>query len=113
MQAILNPEQLMQIQAAVDKISTSDVLLDYVQKLIAYTREQNQFEYGLSPRGALALLQAAKAWALIHNRKHVIPEDIQAVFIPVVGHRIRGAGEFADQPADVLLTRTLNSVDTV
>lgn len=111
--ALMEPKQLLRLQSAVDQVEVSDPLLDYLQNLIAYTRENRQFDYGLSPRGSLALLQAAKSWAMMAGRKHVVPEDIQAVFIPVVAHRVRGAGEFADQSAAALLQRTLNTVDTV
>lgn len=90
MQPMVNPEQLQAIQAAVLKVKTTDQLLDYVQRLVDFTRYDEDFSYGLSPRGAIALLRAAKAWALIHKREHVIPEDIQTVLPSVVGHRIRG-----------------------
>lgn len=110
---ILTPEQLQQIQQAVDKISVSDALLDYLQNLISYTREHPSFSYGLSPRGALALLQAAKSWAFMASRRHVVPEDIQAVFVAVAGHRVKGAGEYADQSTTGLLQTVLNNVDTL
>lgn len=92
-------EQLTAIQEAVQQVSASEALLDYVQRLIAFTRSDTRFSYGLSPRGALALLRAAKAWALIHNRQYVIPEDVQAVLPAVVGHRVRGTSHHTDAEA--------------
>lgn len=83
-------EQLAEIQAHVGKVKTSDALLDYLQRLVQFTRSDEMFNYGLSPRGALAWLRAAKAWALLHKRDYVLPEDIQAVMSSVVGHRVRG-----------------------
>jgi MoxR-like ATPase len=96
---LVSNEQLALIQQAVQKIKTSDAILDYVQRLVAFTRSDASFSYGLSPRGALALLRAAKAWALIHNRAYLVPEDVQAVLLAVVGHRVRGTGHNQDSEA--------------
>jgi MoxR-like ATPase len=96
---LVSNEQLALIQQAVQKIKISDAILDYVQRLVALTRSDASFSYGLSPRGALALLRAAKAWALIHNRAYLVPEDVQAVLLAVVGHRVRGTGHNQDSEA--------------
>ncbi|MFM7121213.1 MAG: AAA family ATPase, partial [Gammaproteobacteria bacterium] len=68
-----------------------DALLDYVQRLIRATRADDRYGTGLSPRGALGLLQAARAWAFTAGRMYVLPEDVQAVLPAVVTHRLRGA----------------------
>ncbi len=86
---VLPPEQLTRIQAAIAEVHASSALLDYCQALIRCTRESPEFQYGLSPRGGLALLRAAKAWAFMDNRDAVLPEDMQAVLAAVVGHRLR------------------------
>ncbi len=70
------------------------------------------FAEGLSPRGALALLQAARAWALLARRDHVLPEDVQAVWVPVVNHRLRplntsGASHVAQRDAALQLLATV------
>lgn len=83
------PNQLEIMQQAVTAIHTSPALLDYCQALIAYTRESAEFSYGLSPRGGLALLRAAKSWAFMDQRDAVVPEDLQAVLAAVAGHRLR------------------------
>ena len=70
----------------------SENLLDYLQRLVAYTRQSAEFEVGLSPRGALALLDCAKTWAVMHNREHVVPEDVQLVLPAVAGHRLIPSG---------------------
>ncbi len=75
-------------QAQVDAIHVSPGLLDYVQDLLAATRSSPKWETGLSPRAGLALLQAARAWAMIDGRKQVVPEDVQAVLPSVAGHRL-------------------------
>lgn len=89
LQVQMPPDQLQQLQQAVTQVHTSSALLDYCQALINYTRESPDYVCGLSPRAGLALLRAAKAWALMDGRDAVIPEDIQAVLAPVAGHRLR------------------------
>ena len=68
-------------------------LLDYVQALANHTRRSADYVNGLSPRAALALLHAGRAWALMQGRGQVMPEDVQAVLPAVVGHRLVPAGE--------------------
>ena len=71
------------------KVHVSEALLDYVQALLAYTRESGEFVAGLSPRGGIALLRAAQAWALVKGHSGVHPEDLQAVLGSVVAHRLQ------------------------
>ena len=86
---VMQAEQLVQAQQSLRQIHTSPSLVDYVQSLAHATRQGDLFAEGMSPRAAIALLQAARAWAALEGRDHVIPEDIQAVLIPVVAHRLR------------------------
>src|SRR5690606_2746676 len=85
------PEQLLKLRGAIDQVHASDALLDYVQRLIHFTRSEPGFAFGLSPRGALALLRSARAWALLSGRGHVVPEDVQAVLPAVVEHRVHAS----------------------
>jgi hypothetical protein len=85
----LDHAELALIQAEVRKVRVSDALVDYVLRLVDATRSQPQFALGLSPRASLALLAAARAWALLAGRDYVIPEDVQAVLPAVAGHRLR------------------------
>lgn len=85
----LPAEELLKIQQAVKMVYVSPALLDYLQALINFTRESDEYHTGLSPRAGLALLNAAKAWAYMQQRDAVIPEDVQAVLAPVAGHRLR------------------------
>ena len=64
-------------------------MLDYIQALLEYSRRSPRFLTGLSPRAGLALLGAARAWALLAGRDFVLPEDVQAVLPHVVGHRLQ------------------------
>ena len=88
---VLNPAQLAQLQAQVENIHASAALLDYVQALLAYSRQAADFAMGLSPRAGLGLLRAARAWAMLEGRDHILPDDIQIVLPSVVNHRLRSA----------------------
>ena len=106
---VLNPEQLLSLQADVDKVVVSERLLDYLQNLVAATRTATQWLHGLSPRGGLALLKAAKAWAFLDGRDFVLPEDLQAVWEPVAGHRLLSQTASSgndDSPIIALLAET-------
>lgn len=85
---LLVPEQLQSMQRLVAEVVVSEAVLTYLYELVAHTRECGEFINGLSTRGGLALLQAAKAYAWISDRDHVLPGDVQAVFVPVAGHRL-------------------------
>jgi MoxR-like ATPase len=90
--AVLDIPQLTQLQERVLEMHVAPALLDYVQALIAYTRNTPALT-GLSPRAAIGLLRAARAWALIAGRQAVIPEHVQAVFAAVVEHRLRSRAQ--------------------
>jgi MoxR-like ATPase len=101
--ACLNDSELSEMQNQVQHITASDALLDYVQALIAYSRDSALFEYGLSPRAGLALLHVSKAWAMLNDRDYVIPEDVQAVLPSVVRHRLRAISPDSLHTFDALL----------
>ena len=88
---VARPADLQAAQAAIKRIFVSAALLDYVQALLAHSRATGKYAEGLSPRAGLALLAAARAWAWLDGRDHVIPEDIQNVLPPVAGHRLHTA----------------------
>ena len=88
---VARPADLQAAQAAIKRIFVSAALLDYVQALLAHSRATGKYAEGLSPRAGLALLAAARAWAWVDGRDHVIPEDIQNVLPPVAGHRLHTA----------------------
>jgi len=108
----INLEQLETIRLAVSRVHASDNLLDYLQRLVAHTRQSPEFAVGLSPRGALALLDCAKTWAVMHNRGHVVPEDIQMVLPAVASHRITPSGDYAGDGA-ALVDVLLRDVDVI
>ena len=87
--AILDGEKVKALQHEVSLLRVSEELLDYLQRLAEFTRQSEALRYGLSPRGVMAVLSAAKAWAYIAGRDYVIPEDIQAIFSSATDHRLR------------------------
>ena len=103
----LDPASVSALRQAVLQVHASDALLDYLQTLLAASRQHADIATGLSPRAGLALLQAARAHALLRNRSHVLPDDIQAVFVALAGHRLVAAGgEHSGQAlAQMLLAR--------
>lgn len=88
---MISLDQLKQLQESVNQVHASMSVLEYIQRIIHFTRYEGGYSYGLSPRGGLGLLRAAKAWALIHGREHLIPEDVQAVLPSVLDHRLAEA----------------------
>jgi len=95
----LDDNQVRQLREAVGQIHVSDALVDYVQALLTRSRQHAGVRVGLSPRAGLALLRAAKAHALLLGRGHVVPEDVQTLFVAVAGHRLVGESESSTGPA--------------
>jgi MoxR-like ATPase len=85
---VISLDDLVRIQSTVPAVHVSEPLLDYIQALVDYSRNSGHFTMGLSPRGALALLRCAQAFALMHGHQGVHPDDVQAVLPGVVAHRL-------------------------
>ncbi len=86
---VVSVATLTVLQQRLADVHVAPALLDYVQALVAHTRNAASHTVGLSPRAAIGLLRAARAWALIAGRDAVVPEHVQQVFAAVVEHRIR------------------------
>jgi len=91
-EAVTGPDSLMALQRSVRDVHVGDALVDYIQALVRHTRESADIEIGLSPRGAQALVAAARAHAFVENHSGVYPDDVQAVFTAIAGHRLKPAG---------------------
>jgi MoxR-like ATPase len=103
----ITSQQLLQMRVLIGETALSESLLGYIQRLTAFTREASEFAVGLSPRGALALVGAAKTWAQMEGRNYVVPDDVQAVLGPVIGHRLIPSADYAgDGEALVALLRS-------
>jgi MoxR-like ATPase len=109
-EAATGPGTLVELQSAVRKMPVTDALVSYVQALVRYTRESADIEIGLSPRGAQALVAAARAYAFVENHSGVYPDDIQAVFSAVAGHRLKPAGSTRFRSPAELCQHVLDSV---
>ncbi|HZE91929.1 MAG TPA: MoxR family ATPase [Rhizobacter sp.] len=109
LRAVMSPADLMAAQQEVLKVHVSAALLDYLQALIAATRSGAWFVDGLSPRAGIAVLRAAKAHALLDEREHVAPDDVQAVLAQTIAHRLlplAGAGRGAREQVRAMLQAT-------
>ena len=106
----ITPETLTTLQKAAATVHMSDPLVDYIQELVRQTRESPDIDIGLSPRGALALAAAAKAHAFVDHHSGVFPDDIQAVFAAVAGHRLKPAGNTSFRSAAELCQHVLDTV---
>jgi MoxR-like ATPase len=84
----LSASGVIALQRAVRTVHVAEPLLDYLQALIARTRDASELKLGLSPRAGQALIRAAQAWAYLAGRAAVLPEDVQAVLPAVVAHRL-------------------------
>jgi len=103
LEPVMSPEDLALQQRACAAVHVSDALLDYAQAIIEYTRASGAFQHGLSPRAGIALMRAARAWAYLHARDMVLPEDLQAVLESVVHHRLVARDGDGGGPAEQLL----------
>jgi len=95
----LDDTQVRALREAVGQVHASDALIDYVQALLTRSRQHAGVRVGLSPRAGLALLRAARAHALLLGRGHVVPEDVQTLFVAVAGHRLVAEAESSSGPA--------------
>ncbi len=88
LQPVLSGEELIKLQEQVDRINMDRALIDYIIALAEATRQNDDLQIGISPRGSLALAQAARATALMHGRDYCVPEDIVSNVLPVCAHRV-------------------------
>lgn len=105
----LTSDQLIDMQSQVEQVNVSESIVDYLLKLVIETRRSPDLVHGLSPRAGLAITQAAKAYAWLQQRDFVIPEDVQHVFVSVVGHRLQASGQSqlnGDDVAEAILQNT-------
>ncbi len=108
--AVCTPAQLQKLQEIASGVHMSSPLVDYIQALVRQTRESPEIDIGLSPRGAIALVAAAKAHAYVEHHSGVYPDDIQAVFAAVAGHRLQPAGNTSYRSSAELCQHVLDTV---
>lgn len=88
LQPVMTAQQVLELQERADKVRLDQALVDYIISLASATRENDDLQIGVSPRGALALAQAARATAIMHGRDYCVPEDIVSNVLPVCAHRV-------------------------
>jgi MoxR-like ATPase len=116
LQPVLSLAELREIQAAVDQVYLEGSLADYLLQVVQATRTSKLLRAGVSTRGALALARAARARALVKGRGFCLPEDLQALFVPVLAHRVSLArgGEMASnrrQEAEAIIRDIVATVE--
>ena len=88
LEPVLSTEQLLVLSACVPTVGVSDPVVDYAYRLVRFTREYSGVALGVSPRAAVSWMQAARARALWKGRDYVLPDDLKALAMPVLAHRI-------------------------
>jgi MoxR-like ATPase len=88
LEPVLSVDDLGALAAGVEEVYVDELLLQWIVQLVRATREVDGVAIGASVRGSLMLERTARAWALLHGRDHVTPEDVDHLFLPVLGHRL-------------------------
>ncbi len=87
--AVTTPEEVLEMQRAIERVYVSDAILEYITDIVATTRnDRKEIDVGASPRGSLALLKLSRAYAALGGRDYVIPDDVKAVAVPALSHRL-------------------------
>lgn len=107
---VMNAAQLADYQMSAQGVHASDAILNFILRLVTNSREASFITNPLSPRASKALMNASKAWAYIHGRDFVMPEDVQAVFSAVAEHRLR-AGNIELDNGTAISQRLLDMTD--
>ena len=108
--SVCGPDTLLELQRVVRQVNISDALVDYIQALVRHTRESADIDIGLSPRGAQALVAAARAHAFVEKHAGAYPDDVQAVFTAIAGHRLKPAGSTRFRSPAELCQHVLDTV---
>ncbi len=88
LKAVISGDEILEIQRIVREVYVDESIDDYIVNIVRATRENKNVQLGASPRGSLSLFRAAQAWAVIHGREYVIPDDVKQFVKPVLSHRI-------------------------
>jgi MoxR-like ATPase len=115
LEAVLDIDQLKDLQAAVRDVRVDGSIYDYVLDITDATRESEELVIGVSPRGAISLYRAAQALAVLKNRDFVVPDDIKQLAVPVLSHRVLGKGIVQGSRRNVtegIIHGIVNSVST-
>jgi MoxR-like ATPase len=107
---VVDIDEIELLQLAVRDIYVDEILQRWLIDLVRATRELEPVAVGASVRGSLALERAVRAWALIHERDYVVPEDVHELFLPVVGHRVLFTPAFLVEARKLGQARTMEEL---
>ena len=112
---VMSAPEVVELQQAVSTVSVDDVLVQYLMRIVAATRDSEMLDLGVSPRGTLALFRAAQALALGEDRTYCIPDDIKRLVVPIFAHRIVVSSRFSSslrrsEEAEAVLHEILKTV---
>jgi MoxR-like ATPase len=115
LQPVMTAPEVVELQQAVASVAVDDVLVQYLMRIVAATRESEMLDLGVSPRGTLSLFRAAQALALGEDRTYCIPDDIKRLVVPVFAHRIVVSSRFSSslrrsEEAEAVLNEILKTV---
>ncbi|WP_208591194.1 AAA family ATPase [Gracilibacillus suaedae] len=112
-EAVINKEQLLNMQKEVDSLYVDNTVKRYIVQLVSETRKSPYVQLGVSPRGSISLMKAAKAYAYIQKRDYVIPDDIVYLAPYVLSHRVilRPEARYEGVTQSSLITRILEEID--
>ncbi len=99
LEPVLTPAEVLALQARVEEVHIDPALVDYLMQLVRVTREDARLRIGASPRAAIGLFRAARAYALVNGRDYVVPDDIQTLIVPCLAHRLLPASAVASTAA--------------
>ncbi|HAS74570.1 MAG TPA: magnesium chelatase [Clostridiales bacterium UBA8960] len=102
LQPVLTTEDVMQARANYTGVHIDDSVTHYILDIVEETRQNQNVELGVSPRGALAMFKAAQAYAAIKGRHYVLPDDIKTLVVPIFGHRIKLIDPYTTTSKEVL-----------
>lgn len=113
---VLGPEEVLRLQGEVEDVVAEPSLVDYLMEIVRRTRESPAFRLGVSPRGAVALFRASRAYAMTRGRDYLVPDDIRDVVVPCLAHRLLPTGMGAatldaHEQAGALLEALLDEVE--
>jgi MoxR-like ATPase len=115
LEPVMSAREVVELQQAVSTVAVDDVLVQYLMRIVAATRDSEMLDLGVSPRGTLSLFRAAQALALGEDRTYCIPDDIKRLVVPVFAHRIVVSSRFSSslrrsEEAEAVLNEILKTV---
>src|SRR5262245_14248026 len=107
---VLTLEDVAALRRAAEDVYLDDLLEEWIVRLVRETRDVDGVDVGASVRGSLALAKTSRAWALLHDRDHVLPQDVEQLFVPVLGHRLVLSPTFVAESRNVSSTQALEQL---